>query len=164
MTFGFLGAEEVKDLYVTSGGEGMTMMMRISDGKNSYIETPFIIFKNKESNYPIRGVPDDVSGVSYGTGPNGGISNKVNSEVAAENRALTKLPNWRRRILFMENCSSHYTTDEMKAILGKKNTEFKYLPANATDMLQPSYSLVIQNIKEDRSSYRELHKFEIISK
>lgn len=64
-------------MYDTPGGEGLTMMVSISSGKSAFIQPPFVIFRNKESNYPIRGVPDDVLGVSYRTGPKGWMSHRT---------------------------------------------------------------------------------------
>ena len=43
-------------------------------GINSIIQPPFMVFKNRGSMYRIRGIPDDVLGVSYSTGQNVGVS------------------------------------------------------------------------------------------
>eukprot|EP00171_Calliarthron_tuberculosum_P003820 IDg3820t1 len=45
----------------------MTMVVRLSGGRDARIEEPFFIFKNKDRSYPIRGVPDNVDGISYRT-------------------------------------------------------------------------------------------------
>ena len=121
-TLGFRGDCEVKYADVTSGGEGMTMMVRITGGNLSLISNPFMIFKNKDSNYPIRGVSDDVPGVSYRTGPKGWITKRVMQEWVMDDRAMPRLPNNRRRVLFMDNCSSHNVTPELQAALDSKNT------------------------------------------
>lgn len=146
-TLGFRGDDEVKYADVTSGGEGMTMLVRISGGALSMVEAPFMIFKNLDRSYPIRGLPDDVPGVSYRSGPKGWIDNTVMQQWAQEPRALEKLPQGRRRVLFMDNCSGHKLTDALLEKLEKVNTEIRFFPPNATDLLQPADSFVIQKIK-----------------
>jgi hypothetical protein len=49
----------------------MTMVVRISGGRRSLIEAPMLIFKNGNSTYPIRGLDDNILGVSYRIGPKG---------------------------------------------------------------------------------------------
>lgn len=51
-----------------SSGEGMTMVLMISGGKGAHIEPTFMGFKNKNRNYPMKGIPDDLVVVSYRTG------------------------------------------------------------------------------------------------
>lgn len=38
----------------------VTMLLRISRGRNGRIETPFMILTNKDFNYPVRGVPENI--------------------------------------------------------------------------------------------------------
>jgi hypothetical protein len=56
---------------VVSGGDSMTMVIRISRGRRSLIEAPMLIFTNRNSRYPIRGLDDNIPMVSYRTGPKG---------------------------------------------------------------------------------------------
>lgn len=161
-TLGFRGDEHVKYADVTSGGEGMTMLVRISGGPRSFLEVPFMIFKNKDRSYPIRGVPDTVPGVCYRTGPKGWIDGRVMKLWAEEKRALSRLPNNRKRVLFMDNCSSHKMNDELAEILTNINTEIRYFPANATDLLQPADSFVIQKIKAAWTKRWEQYKAEFL--
>ena len=70
-TLGFSGEDDLKYTDVVSDGEGMTMVFRLSGGLDAKIEPPFMVFTNKDRNYPIRGTPDDVPGVAYRTGPKG---------------------------------------------------------------------------------------------
>ena len=76
-TLGFRGDENVKYADVVCGGEGMTMMVRITGGVSSRICSPMMIFQNKNRSYPIRGVADDVVGACYRTGPKGWNDKKV---------------------------------------------------------------------------------------
>ena len=66
---GFWGDTSVKYADVVAGGEAMTMVVQISGGRGSSLEAPMIIFTNGNINFPIRGLEDSVSGVSYRTGP-----------------------------------------------------------------------------------------------
>lgn len=52
-TLGFACDEEVKYSDVVSGGEGTTILVRLSSGTDSCIEATFIIFMNKDRSYPI---------------------------------------------------------------------------------------------------------------
>ena len=59
-THGFSGQEEVKYSDVVSGGEGTTIVIRISGGRAAKVEVTFMVPKNANRSYPICGVPDDV--------------------------------------------------------------------------------------------------------
>lgn len=61
--------------------------------------------------------------------------------------AFTALRNWPRN-LFVDNCSSHDEHDNIKAHLRAVRKIIRKLPGNATDMVQPADSFVIQKIKE----------------
>lgn len=47
------------------GGLGISMVVRISGGRDTGIELPFVVFKNDRLSYPVRGVLDDIPGASY---------------------------------------------------------------------------------------------------
>ena len=108
---------------------------------------PFLIFKNKDSNYPIRGVPDDVPGVSYKTGPKGWIDRRVMNVWLRERRAIAPLSNGRQRVLFMDNRGGHALTPQLEKALQEINTTIRFFPPNATDLLQTADSFVIQKLK-----------------
>ena len=76
-TLGFAGGGEVKYAEVVSGGEGMTMLVRLNGGPDAKMQLPFMDFKNKDSNYPIRGTVDNIPGVAHRTGPKGWIDTTV---------------------------------------------------------------------------------------
>ena len=76
-TIGFRGEECVQYADVVAGDEDMTMMVRLTGGRDARFETPMLVFKNSNCSYPIRGVPDDVPGVSYGSGKNGWMDGPV---------------------------------------------------------------------------------------
>jgi hypothetical protein len=90
-TLGFIGDEHVKYADVVSGGIGMTMILRITGGKNAYIRPPFMIFQNSNCSYPMRNLPDNIPCVSYRTGPRGWMYRRFMAEMLAERRAIRLL-------------------------------------------------------------------------
>lgn len=65
----FSGENDMKYADVVLGGEGMTMIVRITGRRDSKTAPPFMVFKNKNRSYPIRGSPDDIAGAAYRTEP-----------------------------------------------------------------------------------------------
>ncbi|EPZ33938.1 hypothetical protein O9G_003457 [Rozella allomycis CSF55] len=53
---------------VVSGGEGMTMVVRITGVPNAKIMPPMMIFTNAHCSHPIKGVPVDIDGACYRSG------------------------------------------------------------------------------------------------
>lgn len=58
----FIGDKNIKYTDVLSGGEPITMMVRISGGHRATIHPPMIIFKNLKRSYPVRGSKDSMPG------------------------------------------------------------------------------------------------------
>lgn len=160
-TLGFKGQEKVDYADVASGGEGMTLVFRLSGGVNSKLEAPFMIFMNKNKNYPIIGVPDNVPGVTYRTGPRGWMDRRVFLEWLEEPRAIDTHPDG-QRILFLDNCTCHDETTEQLQALEKINTKLKKLPPNATHLCQPLDSFVIKNFKDIWRKEWETTKHDLI--
>ena len=50
---------------VVSGGEVVTMMVRLGAGREATVQNTFMVLKNSSRSYPIRGVPDDRPRISY---------------------------------------------------------------------------------------------------
>jgi hypothetical protein len=75
-TLGFSGENDVKYAEVVSGGMGMTMLVRLTGGPGAIICAPFMIFQNASRSCQIRGVPDNVPGVSYRTSAKGFMTQK----------------------------------------------------------------------------------------
>lgn len=63
------GEKEIKYADVLSGGDGMTMMVTLGGGSDGTMDVPLMILKNVSRSYPIRGLSDDVPGVSYRSSP-----------------------------------------------------------------------------------------------
>ena len=87
-TLGFRGNTTVKYAEVVSGGDSMTMVIRISGGRRSMIKASMLIFTNSGSNYPIRGLEDNIPGVCYRTGPKGWMDQALFAKFFAEPRAF----------------------------------------------------------------------------
>jgi DDE superfamily endonuclease len=130
-TLADVGEKNVKYADVVSGGMNMTMFVRISGDPRSQLLPPFMIFKS-DGKYPIRGVEDNVPGVSYRVGARGWMDRNVFAEMTMENRALWPLPDDKRRILYIDNCGGHNATDASEAGLGRTRTEVRFLPPNST--------------------------------
>ena len=62
-TLGFCGDQAVKYANVVFGGEAMTMVVRVTRGRQATIKPPMIIFTNQTQNYPIRGLQDNILGI-----------------------------------------------------------------------------------------------------
>ena len=160
-TLGFQGDKKVKYADVSSGGEGMTMVVRISGGVNARLRRTMMIFKNQDSRYPIttlplKNVPDDMF---YRTGPRGWMDRRVFIEWIKE---MEDDCHGIQRIIYLDNCGGHNETAETVAILKAKNIVLRRLPENATDLCQPADSFVIQLIKEEWKQRWSQHKFMMI--
>lgn len=68
----FRSDASARQINVTSGGESLTMIVRISGDRDARVQPPIMIFKNKGSN-SIRGLPDDIPDACYCTGPKGWV-------------------------------------------------------------------------------------------
>lgn len=68
-TLVYAESHDVKYSGVLSGGDGMTMVLQLSSGRDVRNETPFMVFMKKDRYYPIRRFPDTLDSVAYRTGP-----------------------------------------------------------------------------------------------
>lgn len=116
LNLGFRGNGNVKYADVTSGGRGMNLMVQISGGRLSVVEVPFLIFNKWSLSYQIPGVPDDIPGVFYRTGPKGWIDGRVLKLWSLEPRALPRFPDNRCRVLLVGSSSSHNMKNELKSL------------------------------------------------
>lgn len=161
-TLGFCGSSDVKYADVVSGGEGFTMMVRLTGGRDARIANPFLVFTNKDCNYPIKGVPDDINGVAYRTGPKGWMDTRVMALWLSEKRVISTLPNGRTRHLYLDNCSGHLDTPQLQKAARDARTVIRYFPPNATHLIQPCDSFVIQKIKRAWTTHWETYKMGLI--
>jgi hypothetical protein len=163
-TLGVRGDDDVKYADVVSGGEGMTMMVRITGGPSALIQAPMMIFTNKSRSYPIMQVPDNVPGVSYRSGPKGWNDKTVFPQWFSEPRAYQGDPYGRQKVMFLDNCGGHNDSNALIASLTATNTRINYFPPCATDKVQPADSFVISKIKDAWKRRWDLKKMEMIRK
>ncbi len=109
-TVGFRSQEHVRYADVESGNKGITMMVRITGGKDAHVEVPMLVFINEKCSYPIQGVPDSVPGACYRSGKRGWMDKRVFSEWQSEPRAIRKYPGGLKRILYVDNANGHNET------------------------------------------------------
>lgn len=76
-----------------------------------------------------------------------------------EPRIFKPLPNGRTRILYVDNCTAHKVTEEVREPVFKSRTELRFFPECATDLVQPADSFVIQALKAE---WRKLGNEEIM--
>jgi hypothetical protein len=98
-TLGFRGDTSVKYADMVSGGDSMTMVIRISGGRRSMIEAPMLVFTNSNSTYPMRGMEDNIPGVCYRTRPKGWMDQALFAEFFAEPRAFQSDVHGRRKFI-----------------------------------------------------------------
>ena len=67
-SLGFKGCKKVNYADVVAGGDGFTVVLRMTGGINAKLHAPFLIFKNKNRNYPMKNLPDNLDTVTYRTG------------------------------------------------------------------------------------------------
>lgn len=162
-TLGFAGEDDIKYAEAVSGGDRFTMIVRISGGKYANIEAPFVIFKNERRSYPIRGVPDNVPGVSYRTAPKAFIDHICAPEWLSERRAIKPLPDGRRRKLWLDNCAGHAQTETLRQAAERIRTDICYFDPNLTEYVQPCDAFPIQKLKEEWKSRWERHKMKMLA-
>ena len=105
---------------VISGGDSMTMVIRISGGRRSMIEAPMLIFTNSGSNYSIRGLEDNIPEVCYRTGLKGWMDQALFAEFFAEPRAFQADIHGRRKLIWVDNCTRHNITPGLTTVLEAK--------------------------------------------
>lgn len=146
---GFKGSDDFKWAYVISGDEGMTIVLILSGGRNSTIDPAFLIFKNQQRSYPIRGVPDIIPALAYSKGPKGCMDSIFKLQWMNERRFISKLENCMKRVLYLDNCEGLKETKAVKASAKAIITEIIFFPRKDTHILQPCASFIIQKIRTE---------------
>lgn len=162
-TLAMRGDEHIRFSDVVSGDDGMTMMLLLGGCPAAHMGMPFIVFKNGNSSYPIRGVADDVPGVCYRSQAKGWMDRVKFAEWLGEKRLFEKLPNGQTRVLYVDNAGGHALTEDVKIALKNSNTELRTLPKNATELCQPADSFVIQKVKTAWRSRWDKKRMEMVT-
>lgn len=162
-TLGFAGDKDTRVMDVVSGGEGMTMMVRITGGAGATIAPPFMVFKSKTRSYPLRNCQDNIPGVSYRTSPKAFFDRALFAEYFKEHRAQLRIGTSQgQRTVYLDNYSGHNETPQLSAALGVARAKLVFLPPNSTHLIQPADSFIIAKIKEYWTAKWNEKKMEII--
>lgn len=103
------------------------MLVSLTDGRDSTIETLFLEFMNKDQKYHIRGLPNDIDGLLYRAGSKGWIDTKVSPQWLSDKRkrrslfelpqgrkvifsSLYDLPQDHKQVILLDNCSGQTST------------------------------------------------------
>ncbi len=117
-TLGFAGDDNVKYADVVIGGEGITMIGRLTGRKRAQNETPFLIFINRSRNYPVRNLPDDVPGAAREHPPKGLLTVRLLWNTLKRNGvAIVRLGDNRPRTILLDNGLGHNTSVELTNVL-----------------------------------------------
>jgi hypothetical protein len=153
------GEKDVKLMDIVSGSEGFTVVMTLKGGMDAKIMNLFVIFKNKDSSYPISNVPDNVPHVTYRSNPTAFMNKKLFETFLGESRIWgADDPNGKVKHVWADNVASH--NGSIGASGGRKNIEKRSLPANTTHLCQPCDQFVIAKFKE---MYKELFDDYVLS-
>jgi DDE superfamily endonuclease len=106
-----------------------------------------MILQNASCSYPIRNLPNNIPAVSYRTGKLGWMDQRVMTEYLCDPRAIRRDSEGRQRVLFLDNCGGHNSTEDSESALAKIKTVVRFFPKNSTQLTQPADSFVIQKIK-----------------
>lgn len=98
--------------------------------------------------------------ILYLTSPNAEVGATVWSDWLYKSRAARSLPDHRERVLLVEGCSSHETRPDLENSLKKSWPQSVKLPPNATDLIQPADSFIIQNSEEAEKCGWEEYKMD----
>ena len=88
-----------------SGDESMTIVVRILGGHRATIEAPMLNFSNENRSYPIRGLVDNILGISYRTGPKGWMDQTILLEYFLEPCAHQVDLHHCMKTIWLDNCS-----------------------------------------------------------
>lgn len=91
------------------------------------------------------------------------MDNRVFKEWLEEPRAIRALPDRKKRVLFVDNCSGHNENESIALACAAINTELRKLPANATDLVQPADSFLISKIKDAWRRVWDQYKLQMIN-
>jgi len=73
-----------------------------------------------------------------------------------------RLREGKQRVLYVDNCSSHNSNVSVGNCLRQIRTTLQKLPPNATHLVQPADSFIIQKIKEEWRARWDAYKYDAI--
>jgi hypothetical protein len=126
------------------------------------IEAPMLIFINGNSRYLIRGLDDNIPGVSYKTRPKCWMDQALFSKFFLEPRAFQPDLHGHTKVIWVDNCNSHRITPRLTTVSTEKQTILKFLPPCCTHLCQPTDTFIISKIKDAWTMRWEIKKTELI--
>lgn len=102
-TLGFVNNQEVSYADEKSGSEGISMFFCIIGAANGIIEPPLMIFINKNRNYPMRKIPNNILCVAYRTVPKQWMKSINMTERLLQSRVIKSFPNAKLHHLYIDN-------------------------------------------------------------
>ena len=142
----FKGEKRVSYAEFSPGSNNFTLCTRISGAPQCFIEPAMVIYQNNLRIYPIRGVAPQ-PGICYRSQPRGWMDQQLFAEYFKEPKAISALPDNRRRKLFVDGCTSHHMSPALLSALDDINTELLYLPVNCTHLVQLLDQLILKQMK-----------------
>ena len=127
------------------------------------IEAPMLIFTNPNSRYPIRGLDDNIPGVSYRTGPKGWMDQNLFADFFEEPRAFQSNLHGQTKLIWVDNYTGHNLTSRLQGVLQAKQSILRYLPPCSTHLCQPADTFIISKIKDAWTKRWEAKKTELIA-
>lgn len=158
----FVGTKRVRYGELSNGRQSFTVCMRISGGPNGKIETPFVIFQNNLSSYPILGVPDNIDGVKYRSNPKGYMNQQLFTHYFGNPRVITALPNNRTRQIWIDKCTIHNENPALVHACELIKTILNRFTSNATTLIQPLDQYLLRIFKEEWKKKWEQKRAELI--
>lgn len=94
------------------------------------------MFQNEHISYPINGVPDNVTSITYRSHPSGWINGKLLVLYFSDSNVITLRRNGILRKVFMDSCRIHNDTTDLTNSSAAINTEVKRFKPNYTTISQ----------------------------
>ena len=147
-TLAFRGDITMSYVEVVSGGNSMSIVIRISGGRRSMIEVSMLIFTNSNGNYLIRGLDENILGVCYRTGPKGWMDQTLFAEYFSEPKVFQSDVHGCWKVVWMDNYTCHNMTRQLSLVLEAKQIILKYLSPCSTHLCQPANIFIISKVKD----------------
>ena len=122
---------------LVSGCDGFIMVSRLRGEVDTKLIQLFLIFKNRDRNYPLANLPKNIDGASYRTHPCARMDQTVFEEWLHEPPAIDRDVGSRTRHLSMDNCSGYKQTENVTCAFLSTNTEIEFIPRSAMHFYEP---------------------------
>lgn len=152
------GAKQVQTMEVSGASHGFSIVIILKGGKDARIDKVFVIFQNDDCNYPIRGVPDNVDGITYFTAQKGFMTGTVMRDFLLSPRVWG---DGGKRTLWCDNFSAHVAQEKLAASI---NTELKFYPSNSSHETQACDQFPFKIMKNKLTAFSTKYKNEQIEK